>query len=117
MHNSKQILISRAMAVTRKHDMTLEKAYRPMRDCGMDEEGIFVYREGTLDHLTKAVSGFSNSFSLINKSTYNMSTSTNCTESEGGLKKRNQNETNNGGSPDCSCLVPLKDLFPEYRYH
>jgi hypothetical protein len=116
MHNSKQTLISRAMAVTKKHDMALEKAYRPMRDCGMDEEGIFVYREGTLDHLTKAVSGFSSSFSLISNSTYSMSTSINCPESEGGLKKRNQKETNNGGSPDCSSLVPLKDLFPAYRY-
>ncbi|KAF3320129.1 hypothetical protein FCM35_KLT22272 [Carex littledalei] len=102
----------RAMPVTKKHDMALEKAYRPMRDCGIDEEGIFVYREGTLDQLTKAASGYSNSFSLISNSTYSTSTSANCTENEGGLKKRNQIETNNGSSPDCSSLVPLKDLFP-----
>ncbi|KAJ4758768.1 tubulin-tyrosine ligase [Rhynchospora pubera] len=102
----------RAMPVTRKHDMALEKTYRPMRDCGIDEEGIFVYREGTLDQITKAASGFSSAFSLISNSTYSMSTSTNCTESEGGLKKKNQNETSNGSYPDSFSLVPLKDLFP-----
>lgn len=40
------------MPVTNPHDRAFDKVFRPMRNVGPDEDGLIVYREGTLDDLT-----------------------------------------------------------------
>ncbi|XP_020595255.1 uncharacterized protein LOC110035358 [Phalaenopsis equestris] len=40
----------RAMPLTRLQDRVFEKAYRPMKGCEIDDDGIYVFRDGTIDH-------------------------------------------------------------------
>ncbi|KAJ3677664.1 hypothetical protein LUZ60_003388 [Juncus effusus] len=103
----------RAMPLSRTHDM-LEKTYRPMRDCGIEEEGIFVYREGSLDRITKVICSFSNNYySIASDSSYsNLSSG----ETESCVNKTNSwREISKNGASECISLVPLKDLFPSNR--
>ncbi|XP_042445889.1 uncharacterized protein LOC122030910 [Zingiber officinale] len=104
----------RTMSLTRAHDRVFERSYRPMRDCEMDDEGILVYRDGTLDQVTRIVcsqhggeeidddddSNRGTDASLISSSADNSTKKTKCDD---GLKK---------AVNASSCLVPLKDLFP-----
>ncbi|KAI0511879.1 hypothetical protein KFK09_012513 [Dendrobium nobile] len=39
----------RAMPLTRLQDRVFEKAYRPMKGCDIDDDGIYVFRDGTID--------------------------------------------------------------------
>ncbi|KAG0490376.1 hypothetical protein HPP92_007239 [Vanilla planifolia] len=55
----------RAMPLTRLHDRAFDKAYRPMKDCNLDDEGIYVFRYGTIDqsmieHVTTTEQGADN---------------------------------------------------------
>ncbi|KAG6471264.1 hypothetical protein ZIOFF_072374 [Zingiber officinale] len=108
------LFCSRTMSLTRAHDRVFERSYRPMRDCEMDDEGILVYRDGTLDQVTRIVcsqhggeeidddddSNRGTDASLISSSADNSTKKTKCDD---GLKK---------AVNASSCLVPLKDLFP-----
>jgi len=40
------------MPVTNPHDRAFDKVFRPMRNFSPEEDGLIVYREGTLDDLT-----------------------------------------------------------------
>ncbi|TKW11142.1 hypothetical protein SEVIR_6G214600v4 [Setaria viridis] len=42
----------RLMPVTNPHDRAFDKVFRPMRNFTPEEDGLIVYREGTLDDLT-----------------------------------------------------------------
>nr|CAB3483456.1 unnamed protein product [Digitaria exilis] len=42
----------RLMPVTNPHDRAFDKVFRPMRNVSPEEDGLIVYREGTLDDLT-----------------------------------------------------------------
>ncbi|CAO2202496.1 unnamed protein product [Urochloa humidicola] len=42
----------RLMPVTKPHDRAFDKVFRPMRNFSPEEDGLIVYREGTLDDLT-----------------------------------------------------------------
>ncbi|OEL27885.1 hypothetical protein BAE44_0011094 [Dichanthelium oligosanthes] len=42
----------RLMPVTSPHDRAFDKVFRPMRNFSPEEDGLIVYREGTLDDLT-----------------------------------------------------------------
>ncbi|PUZ52199.1 hypothetical protein GQ55_6G250900 [Panicum hallii var. hallii] len=42
----------RLMPVTNPHDRAFDKVFRPMRNFSAEEDGLIVYREGTLDDLT-----------------------------------------------------------------
>ncbi|CAM0147071.1 unnamed protein product [Urochloa decumbens] len=42
----------RLMPVTNPHDRAFDKVFRPMRNFSPEEDGLIVYREGTLDDLT-----------------------------------------------------------------
>lgn len=44
--------VPRLMPVTSPHDRAFDKVFRPMRNCSPEEDGLIVYREGTLDDLT-----------------------------------------------------------------
>lgn len=39
----------RAMPLTCVQDRVFEKVYRPMKGCGIDGDGIYVFRDGTID--------------------------------------------------------------------
>ncbi|XP_072980242.1 uncharacterized protein [Typha angustifolia] len=95
----------RTMPLARPHDLVFEKAYRTMRDCGIEEDGILVYREGTLDQITKMVCSQSSS----DDNTSNVNTSN--SSSETCLMKMNGTEESNNAA-NFICLVPLEDLFP-----
>jgi len=45
-------LLPRLMPVTNPHDRAFYKVFRPMRNFSPEEDGLIVYREGTLDDLT-----------------------------------------------------------------
>ncbi|ONK68671.1 uncharacterized protein A4U43_C05F14680 [Asparagus officinalis] len=81
----------------RAQDMIFHSSYRPMRDCGFDDEGIFVYRDGTLDNVTKMVCNYDSNDSSSSSSFMNNSSSS----------KESRKSSNNP-----ICLVPLDDLFP-----
>lgn len=89
---------SRSMTI-RAQDRLLETSYRPMRDCNMDDEGIFVYRDGTLDHITRMVC--SNSRMKDDGSTKDSIT--------GSRQSRNKSGKS---SNSLICMIPLDDLFP-----
>ncbi|XP_074579401.1 uncharacterized protein LOC141835901 [Curcuma longa] len=101
----------RTMSLSRRLDRVFGKCYRPMKDCEMEDEGILVFRDGTLDHITRI------------------------TISQYGGDEIDDNDNNGGGggrriTSVISCadnsmkkpnlddsiknayLVPLKDLFP-----
>lgn len=44
----------RAMLVTCLQDRVFEKVYRPMKGCDIDEDGIYVFRDGTIDRTMSA---------------------------------------------------------------
>ncbi|CAL9188301.1 unnamed protein product [Musa hybrid cultivar] len=92
----------RTMSLTRVHDRVFEKAYRPMKDCEMDEEGIVVYREGTLDCQTRMV--------CSQYSSDDVDDTRSCTDNSIERKRDCTDDVDNAA--DLSCLVPLKDLFP-----
>ncbi|OAY70692.1 hypothetical protein ACMD2_10531 [Ananas comosus] len=99
----------RAMPLSRANDLAFDKAYRPMRDCGIEEDGIFVYREGTLDNFTKMVCYHSSS---SDDSVSAMSTTTSNNGSEACYKKNSSNRGDGNNASNFISLVPLKDLFP-----
>lgn len=90
------------MSLTRVHDRAFERAYRPMKDCEMDEEGIVVYREGTLDCQTRMV--------CSQYSSDDIDDTRSCTDNSMERKRDCADDVDNAA--DLSCLVPLKDLFP-----
>ncbi|URE10389.1 hypothetical protein MUK42_03766 [Musa troglodytarum] len=92
----------RTMSLTRVHDRVFERAYRPMKDFGMDEEGIVVYREGTLDCTTKMV--------CSQYSSDDIDDTHSCPGNSMEKKRDCADDVDNAA--DLSCLVPLKDLFP-----
>ncbi|KAG6485650.1 hypothetical protein ZIOFF_054213 [Zingiber officinale] len=91
----------RTMSLTRTQDRVFEKCYRPMKDCDMEDEGILVFRDGTIDHITRI------------------------TISQYGGDEIDDDKHGGGSASAISCadnsvktavnlfnLVPLKDLFP-----
>lgn len=51
-HSVSNIFHVRLMPVTTPNDRAFDKVFRPMRNCSPEEDGLIVYREGTLDDLT-----------------------------------------------------------------
>lgn len=96
---------SRAMPLTQALDLVFDKSYRPMRDCGIDDEGILVYRDGTLDHITKMVCNLCSNDSNDRDSTFSNIFTSSC------IKRASCNNMNDNPA-DLTYLVPLKDLFP-----
>ena len=82
----------------RAQDRLLETAYRPMRDCNMDDEGIFVYRDGTLDHITKMTCSSSGNSSSGNN--------------DGTISTSSGSKRSSRSSNSSIYLIPLDDLFP-----
>ncbi|XP_020266433.1 uncharacterized protein LOC109841920 [Asparagus officinalis] len=95
-HHVPDLFHVRSMTI-RAQDMIFHSSYRPMRDCGFDDEGIFVYRDGTLDNVTKMVCNYDSNDSSSSSSFMNNSSSS----------KESRKSSNNP-----ICLVPLDDLFP-----
>ncbi|KAG6473841.1 hypothetical protein ZIOFF_067759 [Zingiber officinale] len=87
---------SRTMPLAKAQDRGFEKAYRPMKDCEMGEEGILVYRDGTLDPVTR-----------ITCSRFGGDEIDDVNDQSG-----NAASVVSGGAVNLSCFVPLKDLFP-----
>ncbi|XP_042442121.1 uncharacterized protein LOC122027263 [Zingiber officinale] len=86
----------RTMPLAKAQDRGFEKAYRPMKDCEMGEEGILVYRDGTLDPVTR-----------ITCSRFGGDEIDDVNDQSG-----NAASVVSGGAVNLSCFVPLKDLFP-----
>nr|XP_010927323.1 uncharacterized protein LOC105049397 [Elaeis guineensis] len=55
VHHVSNLFHVRTMSLTKAQDRAVDRTYRPMRECEMEEEGIFVYRDGTLDDFTKMI--------------------------------------------------------------
>ncbi|KAJ1269129.1 hypothetical protein BS78_07G187000 [Paspalum vaginatum] len=51
-HHVSNLFHVRLMPVTTPNDRAFDKVFRPMRNCSPEEDGLIVYREGTLDDLT-----------------------------------------------------------------
>ncbi|KAK8950106.1 hypothetical protein KSP40_PGU007260 [Platanthera guangdongensis] len=45
------------MPVTCLQDRVFEKVYRPMKGCDIDEDGIYLFRDGTVDQTMPAQFG------------------------------------------------------------
>ncbi|WOL13959.1 hypothetical protein Cni_G22739 [Canna indica] len=99
----------RTMSLSKVHDRPFEKAYRPMKDCEIDDEGILVYREGTLDHITKITCSHYSSDDINNG---NSSISCIISPSDTYIKKANCEDGTKSNAVNSSFLVALKDLFP-----
>ncbi|CAD6246016.1 unnamed protein product [Miscanthus lutarioriparius] len=56
-HRVSNLFHVRLMPVTSPHDRVFDKVFRPMRNCSPEEDGLIVYREGTLDDLTVETCG------------------------------------------------------------
>ncbi|MQL76614.1 hypothetical protein Taro_009019 [Colocasia esculenta] len=82
----------RSMPLHRVHDRVFDKVFRHMSDDrrGGDDEGLLVYREGTLDQTTLLLCGGSN------------------TASAGG-------SGNNSPAPNLTCMVSLSDIIPPMK--
>ncbi|KAJ6795994.1 uncharacterized protein M6B38_204385 [Iris pallida] len=92
-HRVPDLFHVRSMPLTRSQDLLDVGAYRHMRDCNMEDEGIYVFRDGTLDHRTNAMDCTSNGMIKPTPTKANTDTATTTTLSS-------------------TCLVPLEDLFP-----
>ncbi|XP_042382635.1 uncharacterized protein LOC121975206 isoform X1 [Zingiber officinale] len=100
-HVSDRLFFSRTMSLSRRLDRVFGKCYRPMKDCDMEDEGILVFRDGTLDHITR-----------ITISQYNDDEIEDNNNGGGGGRVNSMKETNLDDSIKNTYLVPLKDLFP-----
>lgn len=87
------------MSLTKAQDRAVGRTYRPMRECEMEEEGIFVYRDGTLDNFTRMICDMDEEDSISSKS------------SEKCLKKTSSDDNNNSPA-NLINFVELKDLLP-----
>lgn len=120
-HRVSNLFHVRLMPVTSPHDRAFDKVFRPMRNCSPEEDGLIVYREGTLDDLTvetcsrhaatgddgaagHVIPGISCSdLGCLRK------VDGNCLEE--GCKSRRGTAR---GHDDDFFVVQLKDLFPSY---
>ncbi|XP_010932689.1 uncharacterized protein [Elaeis guineensis] len=87
----------RTMSLTKAQDRAIDRTYRPMRDCEMEveEEWLFVYRNGTLDNFTKMFCDKDEEDDSI---------------SEKGLKKISHGNSNSPAN--LMNFIALKDLLP-----
>lgn len=97
------------MSLSKMNDRAFEKAYRPMKDREMDDEGIIVYREGTLDHVTKLACSQYNGDHVHDCNGCSFASIISCADNY--IKKANGDDGIKG-AVSLSCLVPLEDLFP-----
>lgn len=99
------------MSLTRAHDRVFEKSYRPMKDCEMDDEGILVYRDGTLDHVTRIICSQYGGDEIDDDSNRSSDASLISSSADNSMKKTKRDDGLKN-AVNASCLVPLKDLFP-----
>ncbi|KAG6469514.1 uncharacterized protein LOC122034492 [Zingiber officinale] len=104
----------RTMSLTRAHDRVFERSYRPMRDCEMDDEGILVYRDGTLDQVTRIVCSQHGGDEIDDDDDSNRGTDASriSSSADNSTKKTKCDDGLKNAVNASSCLVPLKDLFP-----
>ncbi|XP_026662218.2 uncharacterized protein LOC103711603, partial [Phoenix dactylifera] len=102
VHHVSNLFHVRTMSLTKAQDRAVDRTYRPMRECEMGEEGMFVYRDGTLDNFTKMIcNNDEEDGSIISKS------------SEKCLKKTNSDDNSNNPA-NLINFVEWKDLLPDY---
>lgn len=98
------------MSLTRTQDRVFEKCYRPMKDCDMEDEGILVFRDGTIDHITRiTISQYGGDEIDDDNNGGGVASAISCADNS--MKKTNRDDSIKA-AVNLSNLVPLKDLFP-----
>ncbi|WVZ92223.1 hypothetical protein U9M48_038306 [Paspalum notatum var. saurae] len=123
-HHVSNLFHVRLMPVTTPNDRAFDKVFRPMRNCSPEEDGLIVYREGTLDDLT--FEACSHHAAIGDAAGHHVIPGIRCSDL-GYLRKVDGNCHEEGCRTDTTGVCPataagyddfvavhIKDLFPRY---